>query len=378
VVACLHIGVRRSKGSFLEYPMRYNVTVAARPGWAMASGSRIAMAQIEDTSPAPARGEIPLGRRLSLIGLGTVLLLLVVLLGAGYAGYQAGLIQQQQQYRATQAADLQLQYDLGLGDLAAGRYEVAIARFEYIVQLDPQYRDAGLKLAEARQALAAPPTPRPSPTPGAATASPTPAATSGEAQAIYDRAQDAYAVGDWDGVITALGELHAVDAEFEAVRVDGMLYVALRNRGIASILGDAMEAGMFDLDQAAAFGPLDTEALNYRAWARLYLAAQSYWGLDWRQAMEILQQLYLIAPYFRDTNTRLYQATVNYAHQLAAAGEACAAAEHFLAAQAIFADDPAVAPALAEAQAACAAAPDPQSTPGEETPGVEATDTPAP
>jgi tetratricopeptide (TPR) repeat protein len=336
------------------------------------------MSQIEDTSPAPARGEVPLGRRLSLIGLGTVLLLLIVLSGAAYAGYQAGLLQQQQQHRATQAADLQLQYDLGLGDLAAGRFEVAIARFEYIVQLDPQYRDANLKLAEARQALAATPTPRPSPTPGATpTPGPTPAA-SGEAQAIFDRAQDAYAVGDWDGVIHALGELHAVDPEFEAVRVDGMLYVALRNRGIASILGDAMEAGMFDLDQAAAFGPLDTEALNYRAWARLYLAAQSYWGLDWRQAMEILQQLYLIAPYFRDTNTRLYQATVNYAHQLAAAGEPCAAAQHFVAAQAIFADDAAVAEALAEAQAACAEAPDPEPTSGEGTPDPAATETPAP
>jgi tetratricopeptide (TPR) repeat protein len=362
--------------------MRYNDKVAASSwrGALDAGGLRIAMSQIEDTSPAPAWGEIPLGRRLSLIGLGTALLLLIVLSGAAYAGYQAGLLQQQQAYRATQAADLQLQYDLGLGDLAAGRYEVAIARFEYIVQLDPQYREAGLKLAEARQALSATPTPQPSPAPGATPApSATPAsAASGEAQAIFDRAQDAYAVADWDGVIEELGRLHAVDPAFEAVRVDGMLYVALRNRGIASILGDAMEAGMFDLDQAAAFGPLDTEALNYRAWARLYLAAQSYWGLDWRQAMDIFQQLYLIAPYFRDTNTRLYQATVHYADQLVAAGEHCAAAEHFLAAQAIFADDAAVTQALAEAQATCAQAPDPQSTPGQGTPDAEATASPTP
>jgi tetratricopeptide (TPR) repeat protein len=368
--------------------MRYNVKVAARAWrWVMrVGGSWIAMSQIEDTSPAPAHREIPLGRRLSLIGLGTTLLLLIVLSGAAYAGYQAGLLQQQQQYRATQAADLQLQYDLGLGDLAAGRYEVAIARFEYIVQLDPQYRDANLKLAEARQALAATPTPRPSPTPGAAptagSASPpgaTPAsAATGQAQTIFDSAQDAYAIGDWDGVIDALGRLHAVDPDYEAVRVDGMLYVALRNRGITRILGDAMEAGMFDLDQAAAFGPLDTEALNYRAWARLYLAAQSYWGLDWRQAMEILQQLYLIAPYFRDTNTRLYQATVNYADQLVAAGEHCAAAEHYTAAQALFAGDAVVTQALAEAQAACAAAPNPEPTAGEGTPGAAVTATPAP
>jgi tetratricopeptide (TPR) repeat protein len=322
------------------------------------------MASLDDTSPLPAAAGPSFRRRLSLLGLGALLLLGLILAGAAYAGYQAGLSQREAQYQATQAADLQLQYDLGMQDLAAGRYEVAVARFEYIVKLDPRYRDASVKLAEARALLAATPTPRPSPTPQPTpSATPTPF-TNGAAEAIFGLAQDAYAVGDWNEVITQLTRLHAVDPEYEAVRVDGMLYVALRHRGIARILGDEMEAGMFDLDQAEAFGPLDTEALNYRAWARLYLAAQSYWGLNWRQAMDILQQLYLIAPYFRDTSTRLYRATVNYADQLVAVGEYCQAADRYLAAQAIFVPDAAVAEALAEAQAACAATPtpDPEAT----------------
>ena len=340
------------------------------------------MSTVEDTSPVPAAGALSIRRRLSLIGLAGALLLILILSGAGYAGYQAGLTQREAQYEATQAADLLLQYDLGMADLAAGRYEVAAARFEYIVKLDPAYRDAAQQLANARAGLSATATPRPLPTvTPTPTASPTPF-TNGAAETIFARAQDAYAAGDWDEVLTQLARLHAVDPEYEAVRVDGMLYVALRNRGIARILGDEMEAGMVDLDQAEAFGPLDTEALNYRAWARLYLAAQSYWGLDWRQAADILEQLYLIAPYFRDTSTRLYRATVNYADQLLAAGDYCGAEERYLRAQALFTDDAAVEESLAEAQAACAQTPtpDPLATgdAGEGTDEPEATATPEP
>src|SRR6185295_3920886 len=111
--------------------------------------------------------------------------------------------------------------------------------------------------------------------------------------------------------------------------------------------------------------------------ARLYLAALSYWGLNWQQAMDILQQLYLIAPYFHDTSTRLYRATVNYADQLVDASDYCGAAELYTQAQALFADDAAVAQSLAEAQAACAQTPtpDPLATPGA---GGDATQTPTP
>jgi tetratricopeptide (TPR) repeat protein len=325
-------------------------------------------------------GALSVRRRLSLIGVATVLLLIIVLSGAGYAGYQAGLTQRDTQFRETQAADLALQYDLGLEDLAAGRYEVAAARFEYIVQLDPNFRDANQQLANARAGLTATATPRPvstlTPTaPAEVTAAPT---SNGEAETIYALAQDAYATSNWDEVIKQLTLLHAVDATYEEVRVDGMLYVALRNRGIARILGDELEAGMFDLDQAEAFGPLDTDALNHRAWARLYLAALSYWGLDWRQAMEILEQLYLIAPYFHDTNVRLYRSTVNYADQLLRADEYCAAAERYQAARLLFVDDAEVDASLAEAEAACAQTPTPDPLATGDGSQPEASETPQP
>jgi hypothetical protein len=173
-------------------------------------------------------------------------------------------------------------------------------------------------------------------------------------------------------VISSLSNLHAVDPNFEAVKANGMLYVALRSRGITRILGDEMETGMYDLDQAEAIGPLDAEALNYRAWARLYLAARSYWGLDWRESMQILQQLYVLAPYFRDTSVRLYQATVNYADQLAKADDNCGAAKHYAEAQAL-SPDAQVADKLTAARAACAQTPQPNTT---GTPTPDTTPTP--
>ena len=330
------------------------------------------MTQIEDTSPTPAPLPWRINRRLSLIVLGILFLVILILASAGYAGYQAGMAERDTQAQATRAADLEHQYELGVTDLAAGRYEVAQARFEYIVQLDPNFRDASQKLAQVRAAIAATATPTLAPPTVTPTLAPPTATQSHAAQDLFNQAQAQYAASDWAGVIATLTQLHGVDPTFQAVKVNGMLYVAYRNSGIAQISGSDIEGGMFDLDQAEAIGPLDTDALNYRAWGRLYLAAQSYWGLNWQQAMVILQQLYLIAPYFHDTSTLLYQATVNYADQLAQSGDTCGAAQHYTEAQALKAD-PKIADALATAQASCAKTPTAaeSGTPG--TPGAPGT-----
>ena len=334
------------------------------------------MTSIEDTTPAPVPFRPRLGRRVTLISLALLAAVLVVLAGSAYAGYQAGLTQRDTQGRATQAADLALQYQLGQTDVAAGRYEVAQARFEYILQLDPNYRDTGQKLADVRALMAVTPTRTPAPV--TATPSPQPPATQSHAAAdLFAQAQTQYAAANWAGVIATLSQLRGVDATYQPVKANGMLYVAYRNLGVALIAGPDIESGMFDLDKAGAIGPLDSEALNYRAWGRLYLAAQSFWGLNWQQAMEILQQLYLIAPYFHDTSALLYTATVNYADQLAHAGDTCGAATHYAEAQALK-PDVKLAEALSTAQASCglkptAGASGTPGTPGAPTPTAKPT-----
>jgi len=335
------------------------------------------MSSIEDTTPAAVPLPPRSARRLTLISLLIIALVLAVLAGSAFAGYQAGLTQRDTQARATQAADLNLQYTLGQSDVAAGRYEVAQARFEYILQLDPHYRDTGQKLADLLALMAV--TPTASPAPVTVTPSPQPSATESHVAAdLFAQAQTQSAAANWAGVIATLGDLRGVDATYQAVKANGMLYVAYRNLGVSLIAGTDIESGMFDLDKAEAIGPLDSEALNYRAWGRLYLAAQSFWGLNWQQAMEILQQLYVIAPYFHDTGAMLYTATVSYADQLAHAGDTCGAATHYAEAQALK-PDVKIAETLATTQASCALTPraEVSGTPG--TPGAPAaTATPTP
>jgi tetratricopeptide (TPR) repeat protein len=294
-------------------------------------------------------------RPVSVIGLSFACILLTVVGSAAWGGYQAGLAQRESQLQATQAVELKLQYDLGVTDLAAGRYTVAVERFQYILKIYPDYSGVAEKLAQAQSALHATATPPRSVTPAASATGPAPAR-------IFALAQHYYLSGDWNAVINQLVLLDALDPNYESVKADGLLFVALRNRGLERILDDEMEAGIFDLDQAEAFGPLDGEAANYRAWARLYLAAQSYWGVNWEQTVEILQQLYVLAPNFHDTSHKLYQATVKYAAQLAAAGDACGAAEQYAAAQTLFTDQ-GLMDAQATAQAGCLITPTLTPTP---------------
>ena len=292
-------------------------------------------------SALPPEAHFPSPRRPALLIVVGLLLLLGVVGLAGFAGYQAGLTERNSTEQATRAADLLMQYNLGLADMNSGHYDLAATRFEYILGVDPAYPGAAGQLARAQAQLHITPTAPAVPT----LSGDTPAA-------ILAVAEQQAAAGNWDGVISQVALLHAADPAYEVVRADGLLFVALRNRGVARIQGDSMEEGIFDLTQAEAFGPLDSEAVNYRAWARLYLAAQSYWGVNWETAVQILQQLYVLAPNFHDTTQKLYQATLAYARQLNAAGDYCGAAAQFLSAQTVVAD-PAAAEAQATAQATC-------------------------
>ena len=316
---------------------------------------------------APAQPSRRLSQPLSFLGLSFACVLLVVIGGAMLAGYRAGAAQRESSRRATQTADLQTQYSLGLSDYAAGRYAVAAERFQYILSVDPGYPGAAEQLALAQSALQRTATPRPT----AVASGSTPAEILGLAQEYYD-------AQNWNGVISQLTLLHAVDPDYEVVKADGLLFAALRNRGLERIQGDEMEAGIFDLDQAEAFRPLDQEAINHRAWARLYLAAQSYWGVNWFETIRILQQLYVLAPNFHDTTRRLNEATLKYADQLAAAGDFCGAAAQYAASQQLFIDQ-GTAAAEATAQAICLLTPTPTPTPDlTASPPASSQGTPAP
>ncbi len=292
-----------------------------------------------------------------LIGIGLLALLVLTIGVAIWGGYQSGLKQHQLQAQATRSAELKTQFDLGVADLSAGNNEMAQQRFEYILSIDPGYPGAADKLEEAKVVLQITPSATLLPLP---TVTPLPVPTAGSAgpdpASILAQAEQSSAAKNWDDVIQKVSDLRALDAKYQPAEVDKLLFTALRNRGVARIEGKELEGGIFDLNQAETLAPLDTDAKSHRLWARYYLDAMSFWGLDWKRTVDLLTELHSFAPYFQDTPARLYQAHLNYAAQLATGKNYCDAAAQYAAAQAL-SPAPAVAEKQAAAQAQCVPTP---------------------
>lgn len=298
-----------------------------------------------------------------------LLLLLAIATISAYSGYRAG-IEQRTSFESTQIAqEAQRQFELGVQDMEAGRYETARQRFEYVIQLDPAYPGVTDRLAEVLLELNTTATPTPVPTP---TLTPTPDLRG--AEELFSQAQVLLAEKNWDAAIETLLKLRKDEPTYQAVKVDSMLYVALRNRGVDKILNQAdLEGGTYDLALAERFGPLDVEASNYRTWADLYLTGASFWMLDWAQASYYFSQLVLVAPNLRDNSNmtaaeRFRIATLNYADALAKSGEWCLAMEQYQALLA-FGADQSIESALARVTNKCL---------GEATPEEQPTSAPPP
>jgi hypothetical protein len=144
---------------------------------------------------------------------------------------------------------------------------------------------------------------------------------------LFTQALAAHLNGDWDVVIDTLLALRGKDAAYRAVEVDGMLFSALRNRGLKRIKSEGLlEEGLYDLSLAERFAPLDSEAEEYRGWARLYLLANSFVGVNWAEAVYYFGQVYLAAPYITtDVYLKYAIASNRYGDELILANDPCAA-----------------------------------------------------
>jgi|GEM_PF-733835 len=298
-----------------------------------------------------------------------IFVLVLVASGSAFAGYQSG-IQQRDNVQATQIADeIQHQYELGLQDVEARRYDIARQRFEYVIRNDPNYPGVIEQLALVLLELNTVATLTPVPTPMA-----TETPDTRNAEELFMQAQMHLFDKQWEQAIRTLLNLRKEDPEFHAVKVDGMLYVALRNLGVQKILHDAdLEGGTYDLALAEAFGPIDIEARNYTTWANLYVTGASFWDLNWREAVFYFGQLSQIAPNLRDATNitateRFRLATLNYAEFLITNGEWCLAQEQFQILLAL-GSNPAVEPTATWAAEQCE-----QSLQEPETPTPEPTD----
>jgi tetratricopeptide (TPR) repeat protein len=225
-----------------------------------------------------------------LWGLLGVLVLGILIIAGSYMGYQQG-INDRTGYEATQvAAAIEEQYQLGLQDMQAGNYEVARQRFDYVLQINPNYPGVIDLMAEVLLVLNATATPTPAPTATATPAnSPTPDLRG--AEELFVHAQNSLAEEQWDQAIETLETLRKTNPEYKAIDVDGMFFVAYRNRGAKNIGAGNLEQGIYDLTLAESFGVLDTEAVGYRTWARYYITGASFWGVQWDQAIYYFEQV---------------------------------------------------------------------------------------
>jgi hypothetical protein len=290
------------------------------------------------TQPPPSGGKKPpvISKRwlVWLFWIIAAIILVIISVSSGaMAGYQSG-----SQARRLANADqgtlqLQEQYTLARQDLTEGRYDLARQRFQYLLARDPAYPGAADGLSQAMAILYATATPTPFiPT---QTPAPTPTPDLRPVQDLFTQAQARLASNDWSGAIDTLTNLRKADPKYQAARVDGMLYLALRLRGVNKIMSqNDLEGGTYDLALAERYGPLDGESEKVRSWARLYIYGSSFWEAYPEQAVYYFSQVAAVAPYLRDASgwtarDRFWASLIQFGDQLAKNEDWCKAQSEY-------------------------------------------------
>jgi hypothetical protein len=270
------------------------------------------------------------GRRWPVWMLLGLLVLVLIAVASGYAGYLRGIHMRQAAQDTLISSQLQEQFDLAVQDMSAGRYELAYQRLSYINQHDSNYPGMIDLLVEVRMNISTTPTPTLAPTP---TLTPTPDLRAVET--LVSEAQQAVANNEWTKAIDTLLSLRKSDPQYQAVMVDDLLYISYRNRGRDKILREAdLEGGIYDLTLAQRLGPLDAEAEGLLNWAGLYITGASFWEIDWAQAVYYFGQVAPALPNLQDgshmtASERYKQALIGYGDDLMKKEQYCDAVGQF-------------------------------------------------
>ncbi len=224
------------------------------------------------------------------------------------------------------------QYNLAVDDIAAGRYDLARQRLEYIYYQDPNFLDVVDQLVHVMFVLSTTSEPT-----SAALSEPTATPTQDPRpkEELFSAAQSLLAAHDWTKTIDTLLALRKADSTYRTADVDGMLYAALRNRGVQNIVELGLfEPGLYDFSRAEAFGPLDAQSITYREFARMYLFGNAFWYAYPEQAVYYYGQAMSIAPDLRDASGlsafyRYWKSLVDWGDALAKTGDWCGAAEKY-------------------------------------------------
>ena len=212
---------------------------------------------------------------------------------------------------------------------------------------------------------------------------PTPTKDPRPNQELYDAAWSLLIAQQWTQALDSIAALRNNDPDFRAVQVDGMIYTALRNRGVEKILNTGeLEGGLYDFSLAEQFGPLDRDAEIYRSWARLYLQGNGFWMAYPEVAIGYYAQVAAAAPGLHDLSGmsafyRYWRSLIQYADQLAAEENWCEAYEYYRQAADARADGDVEMQAIHAQKECFALTPAPTKPKPTDTP-LPATDTPIP
>lgn len=246
---------------------------------------------------------------LMVLALTTCICLTTITL-SGFGGYQDEYSDIQTEDVETSVAEVATQYSLALEDEAAGSWEFAYDRYEFIETEQPGYADVAQRRQEVAIVLSYTPTPAPTDTlDSTATSTATIAATSlttSEEPAVtatpegpdvaqfFENAEKTYNAGLYEEAIEYLDIVISLDPEYRRTEVDTMLFDSLKQQamiyfrgantddGALGYTGDQLSRGVLLADRALSMhteNPQvgDEENLGYwQYFVNTYVTARSY------------------------------------------------------------------------------------------------------
>lgn len=219
--------------------------------------------------------------RQGLAILGVLAIVCLLLLG-GWFAYQS--------HRSQQAA---MHYNRGVIYLNGGSWEVAIYEFDQALAINPGYKDAVAKRAEAQKQL--------------------------ELKSLLEKADDLYAEADWAACIEKLEQIRELDPSYD--RVGTKLFDAYHNYGQALVEEDQLSQAVEQFDKALKLNPESSEVQAKRDLITAYLkGVAAYNNGQWEDAIESLAKVYDSQADFKKTQELLYTAYVRRGQELVEAG----------------------------------------------------------
>ncbi|MBN1177841.1 MAG: PD40 domain-containing protein [Anaerolineae bacterium] len=292
----------------------------------------ILVSQIEEEAAKDATPPLTIWQRLRIVLVALLIFLCLMTISSGVGVYlgardgeatriaqEVSMVDQHYRLGLEHMTAAQDQYRLGATQQALNEVEMAIAEFDFVLRLEPDHTQAAEMMREAETFLVI----------LSATPTPTLDPNADLEVELYAQAQAAYTVRDWEEVIDILSQLRAFAPQYETASVEEMLFQSLYNHGMNLLGGDRLEEGLFYMSQAEELRSLDQEALLEVELARRYLAALGYWAVNWEECIQRLEDLYTLAPNYKDVFTRVYQAHVEYGDLWAGRGEMCPAAAQY-------------------------------------------------